>query len=405
MPLEAFRYIYFMDAERSVEDSVFPKRPVRVLRVIARMNVGGPAIQITGLMTQIPQQEFSQLLVTGYCEEAESDYLDAHDINVALYRIKNLGRSLNFLHDLSAFFELRKVMKQFRPDIVHTHTAKAGLLGRLASLSTLDGHIRVHTFHGHLLHGYFGSLKTKFIILIERILAKFTDGLVAVGCQVRNDLLNAKIGNLGLFRVIGPGLEIGTLTERTSSIESFKLPHEQFFVTWIGRAVSVKAPHRILEIAEECVIRRLNVQFVVVGEGPLLSDLYNLAKEKNLPVTFLGWQSDIEKILSFSDVVLLTSENEGTPVALIQAQMAGIPVLTTNVGSASEVMINEESGFCLQYSAQDFADKIELLLNHEEMKISLGAVGKSNARDKFSLARLISDHKKLYFDLLRESQP
>jgi glycosyltransferase involved in cell wall biosynthesis len=402
MALKAIRYIYFMDVEPSVEDFVFPKRPIRVLRVISRMNVGGPAIQIKGLMTQIPQQQFSQLLVTGYCEDSESDYLDAHDIHVPLYRIKNLGRSLNFLHDVSALFELRKIMKIFRPDIVHTHTAKAGLLGRLASLSTFDGHIRVHTFHGHLLHGYFGSLKTKLIILVERFLAQFTDSLVAVGCQVRNDLLNAKIGNMGSYRVIGPGLEIRRLTERTSSLNSFELPHEQFFVTWIGRAVSVKAPHRILEIAAECVLRGLKVQFVIVGEGPLLSDLYNLAREKELPVAFLGWQSDIEKILSFSDLVLLTSKNEGTPVALIQAQMAGIPVLTTNVGSTSEVMINEKSGFCLHYSAQDFADKIELLVNNEEIKISFGAIGKINARDKFSLARLISDHQELYFDLIRE---
>ena len=175
-------------------------------------------------------------------------------------------------------------------------------------------------------------------------------------------------------------------------------------MTWIGRAVPVKAPHRILEIAKECGLRGLRVQFVIVGEGPLLSNLKSLAKETNLPIIFLGWQSDIEKILSFSDLVLLTSENEGTPVALIQAQMAGVPVLTTDVGSASEVMINEKSGFCLKYSARDFADKIELLSKSADMRLSFGVAGKSFARSNFSLRRLISDHIELYQDLISRSK-
>ena len=174
-------------------------------------------------------------------------------------------------------------------------------------------------------------------------------------------------------------------------------------MTWIGRAVPVKAPHRILEIATECEFRGLRVQFVIVGEGPLLSDLKSLAKEKKLPVAFLGWQSDIEKILSFSNLVLLTSENEGTPLALIQAQMAGIPVLATDVGSASEVMINGQSGFCLKYSAKDFADKIELLAKNADMRISFGAAGESNARNHFSLSRLVSNHFELYLDLISQS--
>jgi glycosyltransferase involved in cell wall biosynthesis len=141
-----------------------------------------------------------------------------------------------------------------------------------------------------------------------------------------------------------------------------------------------------------------------VGEGPLLNDLKSLAKEKNLPITFLGWQSNIENILSFSDLVLLTSENEGTPVALIQAQMAGVPVLTTDVGSASEVMKNNQSGFCLKYLARDFADKIEILATNIEMKSSFGAVGKAHALNNFSVNRLVSDHAELYKELISRSK-
>ena len=305
---------------------------VKVLRLIARMNVGGPAIQITGLMRNLPVETFEQKLVTGFCEENEIDYLEVNELNVARTKVEGFGRSVNFFSDLKVLLAIRREIKAFNPDIIHTHTAKAGFLGRIASLLTFKRQIRVHTFHGHLLHGYFGEFKTSLVILAERFLARFTDNLVAVGSQVRDELLAVKIGSLDKYEVIGPGLEVRKLPELVSSLKSFGLLEDKFIVTWIGKAVPVKAPHRILEIATECELRGLRVQFVIVGEGPLLSDLKSLAKEKNLPITFLGWQSDIEKILSFSDLVILTSENEGTPVALIQAQMAGVPVLTTDVG-------------------------------------------------------------------------
>jgi len=377
---------------------------IRVLRLIARMNVGGPAIQITGLMSNLPGEEFEQTLVTGFCDENEIDYLEVNELNVTRIKVEGFGRRVNLFSDLGVLLEIRREIKAFNPDIIHTHTAKAGFLGRVASLLTFKKQIRVHTFHGHLLHGYFGNFQTSLVILAERLLAQFTDKLVAVGSQVRDELLSVKIGSLEKFKVIGPGLGIRELPERISSLKSFGFLENKFFVTWIGRAVPVKAPHRILEIAKECEKRGLTVQFVIVGEGPLLSDLKSLAKEKELPVAFLGWQSDIEKILSFSDLVLLTSENEGTPVALIQAQMAGIPVLTTDVGSASEVIINGQSGFCLKYSAKDFADKIELLSKSADMRLSFGAAGKSHARNNFSLRRLISDHTELYKDLILRSK-
>lgn len=377
---------------------------VRVLRLIARMNVGGPAIQITGLMRNLPVETFEQKLVTGFCDKNEIDYLEVNELNVTRTKVEGFGRSVNLFSDLKVLLAIRKEIKAFNPDIIHTHTAKAGFLGRIASLLTFERQIRVHTFHGHLLHGYFGKFKTSLVILAERFLARFTDKLVAVGNQVRDELLAVKIGSLDKFKIIGPGLEVRKLPERLSSLKSFGLPEDKFIVTWIGRVVPVKAPHRILDLAKECGLRRLRVQFVIVGEGPLLSDLKTLTKEKELPITFLGWQSDIEKILSFSDLVLLTSENEGTPVALIQAQMAGIPVLATDVGSASEVLKNNQSGFCLEYSVRNFADKIELLATDIGMKSSFGAIGKAHALDNFSVNRLVSDHAELYKDLINPSK-
>lgn len=377
---------------------------IRVLRLIARMNVGGPAIQITGLMSNLPVEEFEQKLVTGFCDKNEIDYLEVNELNVTRTKVEGFGRSVNLFSDLKVLLAVRREIKAFNPDIIHTHTAKAGFLGRIASLLTFKRQIKVHTFHGHLLHGYFGKFKTSLVILSERLLARFTDKLVAVGSQVRDELLAVKIGSFEKFKIIGPGLEIRKLPERVSSLKSFGLVENKFFVTWIGRAVPVKAPHRILDLAKECALRELRIQFVIVGEGPLLSDLKSLAKKEDLPINFLGWQSDIEKILSFSDLVLLTSENEGTPVALIQAQMAGVPVLTPDVGSASEVLKNNQSGFCLEYSVKDFADKIELLAGDLGMKTSFGAIGRAFALDNFSVNRLVSDHAELYRELISQSK-
>jgi glycosyltransferase involved in cell wall biosynthesis len=237
------------------------------------------------------------------------------------------------------------------------------------------------------------------VIIAEKVLAQITNKLIAVGDQVRDDLLAAKIGNSKKYVVVGPGLELGELSEREPVLEYFNLPKNKFIVTWIGRVVAVKAPHRIIEIATESGERNLEVHFVVVGDGPLLSELRNLAAKMELPITFLGWQSNIEKILSFSDLVFLTSENEGTPVALIQAQMAGIPVISTDVGSAAEVMLDKQSGYCLDYSAEHFVDKIQMLQVDANMRLSFGAKGKENALQNFSLLRLIGDHASIYLEL------
>ena len=381
------------------------RKKVRVLRVIARMNIGGPAIQITGLMQNLSSSCFEQLLLTGYCDKNEIDYLEEKGIKLSVIRLNGFGRRINFFSDVKAFFEIRKVIKVFNPDILHTHTAKAGFLGRLAAISMFrKSIIKVHTYHGHLLHGYFGIIKTQLVILVESFLSRFTDSLIAVGSKVRSDLIDAKIGEARKFKVIQPGLEIGELPQRNLALQLFALPEDKFIVSWLGRAVPVKAPQRLIEIAYECFARNSDIHFVLAGEGPMIENLKKEAESLCLPITFLGWQSEIEKVLSFSDLVILTSENEGMPLSLIQAQMAGIPVLTTDAGSASEVLINEKSGFCLSYSAKDFANKIQMFADSPELKKSFGVAGKRNSGEKFSLNKLVSEHEVLYQKLLNQSK-
>jgi glycosyltransferase involved in cell wall biosynthesis len=354
-------------------------------------------------MQHLPSSEFEQRLVTGVCSNEELDYLEVNQINIKSYQINGFGRHINLWKELKVFLALRKQIKFFDPRIIHTHTAKAGFLGRLASVTVSRKILLVHTFHGHLLHGYFGRNKTRLVVLAERVLSHLTNSLVAVGSQVMEDLLEVKIGRREKFIVIGPGLELKELPPRKSVIKELVLPNEKYIISWIGRMVKIKAPERILEIALECKLRNLNVHFTISGDGPLFTDLKLKAIELELPIQFLGWQSDIERILSFSDLVILTSENEGMPVALIQAQMAGIPVLTTDVGSASEVLIHEKSGFCLDYSAKDFVDKIETLINNPQMQKAFSEAGKKNAIEKFSRSRLVSDHANLYRRLISQS--
>jgi len=377
--------------------------PIRVLRIIARMNVGGPAIQITGLMQDLPSSEFKQLLVTGFCSAEELDYLDENQIDIDAHKILGFGRSISVWMDLQVFLALRRKIKSFDPHIIHTHTAKAGFLGRLASLTISKKYFLVHTFHGHLLHGYFGSCKTKLVILAERVMSNYTDALISVGSRVMEELLAVNIGSSEKFLVFGPGLQLKRLPPKKLAMEELNIPNEKYIVSWIGRAVKIKAPERVLEIALECKLRGLEVHFTFSGDGPLLTDLKSKAIELELPIQFLGWQSDIERILSSSDLVILTSENEGMPVALIQAQMAGIPVLTTDVGSASEVLVNEKSGFCIDYSAKDFVDKIETLIKNPQMQKAFSEAGKKNAIEKFSRSRLVSDHANLYRRLISQS--
>jgi glycosyltransferase involved in cell wall biosynthesis len=239
--------------------------------------------------------------------------------------------------------------------------------------------------------------------LIERFLAKFSTNLIAVGSQVKDDLIHARIGTNEKFRVIGPGLSLNNLPARSRVEEKFEIPSSKFHVSWVGRAVSIKAPHRILEIAQECKRMRIDVDFLIVGDGPLLNELKKAANLSSLSIRFLGWQSEIEPILSITDLMILTSLNEGTPVSLIQAQLAGIPVLTTDVGSASEVLIDGKSGFCLEYSPVSFAMKIEELFSNDQLSKEMGESAKTFAMSKFSVERLVGDHTALYLNVINQS--
>jgi glycosyltransferase involved in cell wall biosynthesis len=373
---------------------------IKVLRIIARMNVGGPAVQVSGLMRGFDDQIFDQELVTGYCAADEADYLEKVATDVKAIRIDGLGRSIKPRADLTALFAIIKEIRRFKPDVIHTHTAKAGVVGRVASI--LSGHksIRVHTFHGHLLNGYFGAGKTKLVILVEKFLALFTDQLLAVGAKVKDDLLAVRIGNQNKFGVMPPGLQLAEVPGQASARKALGLEANGIYCAFIGRITQIKRPDRFLDVVAEIKTRGIDLHFIVAGAGELLAYCQDRAEYENLPVTFLGWREDIEVVLAAADFVVLTSDNEGTPLSLIQAGMVGIPVVATNVGSTNEIVVNGETGFLTDLSAVQLADAVAKVATDSALRAKMGAAGKEYTLARYGADRLVKDHQDLYLYLL-----
>ena len=376
------------------------KSPIRVMRIIARMNVGGPAVQVSGLMRGFNNAEFDHRLYTGFCAKDEADYLDSVTTDVIAIRLEGLGRRVSLRGDIRAFFSLVKVIREFKPHIIHTHTAKAGFLGRLASLVSLQKSVRVHTFHGHLLNGYFGSFKRALVVIAEKSLALITQQLLAVGDKVRQDLLQAGIGSKGKFGLMPPGLAIGNLPSKNDALTFFGLNNERLQCAFIGRVTQIKRPDRFLDVVSEIKKRQVNLDFFIAGDGELLEVCRERIIAENLPVKVLGWQSNIEKVLSAADIVVLTSDNEGTPLSLIQAGMAGMAVVSTNVGSVPEVVLDNATGLITSLDVQEIADALEKLVSDKALRGQLGIAAQEFTLANFGVQRLVLDHELLYKKLL-----
>ena len=374
--------------------------PIRVMRLIARMNVGGPAVQVSGLMRGFNSVEFEHRLYTGFCAVDEADYLDSVATDVKAIRIEGLGRRVSFSGDIKAFVTLVKAIRDFKPHIIHTHTAKAGFLGRIASFVSLQKSIRVHTFHGHLLYGYFGSFKRSLVVIAERSLAIITHQLLAVGNKVREDLLNVGIGKQEKFGLMPPGLEIGILPLKSESRAIYALDNDLLQCAFIGRVTQIKRPDRFLDVVNEIKRRQVNLGFFIAGDGELLEKCRERISAEKLPVVVVGWQSDIERVLSAADIVVLTSDNEGTPLSLIQAGMAGLPVVTTNVGSVPEVVLSNQTGIITELDVQKLTDALENLANNQRLRAELGDAAQKFTLANFGVQRLVHDHEELYKKLL-----
>lgn len=371
-------------------------RPIRVMHVIARMNVGGPAVLVADLMRNVNTVDFHSTLVTGYCDENESDYLDEVATDIKATRVPGFGRSISASKDLKALFLIIREIRSFKPDVIHTHTAKAGVLGRIAAIISYPRAKRVHTFHGHLLHGYFDSRKVKLVVLLEKMLGVFNYKLIAIGNVVKRDLLDAGIGNENKFEVIYPGLQDLDLYPRIEAKERLGLDLTKNYIVFVGRLTQIKRPDRLIELARYIAHEYRSAHLLIAGAGEMLEDLKTLAMDESLPITFLGWRNDIGLILSASELAILCSDNEGIPLTLIQASQAGLPIVSTRVGSVSDIVVDGETGLLVEVSSKGLIEGVSKLLSNPELGIALGESGRKRAKELFSSQAMVDQHQRLY---------
>jgi glycosyltransferase involved in cell wall biosynthesis len=377
-------------------------RPIRVLRIIARMNVGGPALQTVGLARGIDPARFEQRILAGEVSAGEEDYLALRAPDVAVVHVPGLGRAIRPWDDVRAFVTIRRNIRSFRPDIVHTHTAKAGVLGRLAAWSCRVP-FTVHTFHGHLLRGYFSQRVTNVVRIVEAALARRTSRLVAVGAEVRDELLAAGIGRRSQYVVVPPGISEPRPVECASARRSLGLPDDVPVVAFVARLTSVKRPDRFLDAAGAIAAERSDVRFVVAGAGPELGAFTERGRrELGDRLLLLGWRSDVETVYAAADVVVLTSDNEGMPVSLIEAAASGRASVATRVGSVAEVVRDGETGFVVAPEATEIARKVVWLLDHPNERRAMGEAAARRTVEQFGVRRLVGDIEALYTALLED---
>jgi glycosyltransferase involved in cell wall biosynthesis len=360
---------------------------MKVIQVIARMNEGGTARWIETLITGLRKSGIEVILLAGFVEENEKE--DPSFQSLGGVRVKHLGRSISILNDLKCIFALRRIIKKEKPDLINTHTAKAGALGRIAAVGL--GIKVVHTYHGHLLNGYFSRSITKVFILIEKVLALFTDGFISVGSKVRDELVRSGISSHQKFKVIYPGIALHGLESTAEARRNFGIQQGEFVVGWLGRIVQIKRPDLLVEIAKELPA----IKFLVGGTG----ELEQLIQDSNLPnLTYVGWQRP-QVFWPACDSALLTSDNEGMPTALIEAAMTGLPLVARNVGSVSEIFEDKKGGI-LASSNMEIIDAIDKLRIDKLARLNMGTAARIFAISEFGVERFIEKHLAFYRSLI-----
>ena len=373
--------------------------PVRVLHIVTRMNTGGVAVLLANLIRNFDPKEIDAKLVVGSCDGSEEDYLEKIATDVPFVKIPALQRAISPAKDFSALLALVKQIRAFRPEVIHTHTSKAGLLGRVAALLAAPSASRVHTFHGHLLEGYFSKFKTALLVKSELSLAKKTHRLIAMGNQVKNDLLKVGIGKESQYSVFFPGLIRAKSMPKSLARTELKLDADSVYCLFVGRLTQIKRPDRLLETVSELKARNVEVKFLIAGDGELKTSISSRISEEELPVTMLGWQKDTSAAFSAADIMVLCSDNEAVSLVLIEGSQHSLPLVSTNVGSVSDVVVDHSTGYLTESNPVALADAIEKLVRDAQLRKIMGEAGKARADQYFSLDRMIRDHSDLYRSL------
>lgn len=381
---------------------------VRVVRIIARLNVGGPALHTTLLTARLDPRRYETRLVAGREAPGEGNYLALHGTTLPEVTIlPALGREVRGAADVVALGQLVALMRRVRPHVVHTHTAKAGTLGRLAARLT-GVPVIVHTYHGHIFHGYFSPGRTRVFLGIERMLARWSDCLLAVSDTVRRELLALGVGTPDRFRVLPLGLDLDryvTAGARRGELRAeLGLSPEVPLVAIVARLVPIKAHEVFLEAARRIQAVLPAARFLLVGDGERRQALERLAAALGLGahVRFLGWRRDLERVYADAWVVALTSRNEGSPVSLIEAMAAGCAVVATRVGGVPDLIEDGVTGRLVPPDEPAaLAEAVVGLLRDADRRRALGGAARRRVVPAFAAERLVAGVDRLYGELLR----
>ena len=372
---------------------------IKVVHIVTRMNTGGVAVLIGNLMKGLDQNKFDLTLITGSCDSTEEDYLEKIATSIPFLKVESLQRAISPRQDFVTFIKLWKILRTIKPDIVHTHTSKAGLIGRTVSRFAVPSAKRVHTFHGHLLDGYFSPAKTKLITNLESSLSKKTHALIAMGNQVKNDLLNVGVGSESKFSVFFPGLKPAVINSKDNSKKNLEINPSLATCLFVGRLTQIKRPDRLLDAIAILKSKGVQFEFLIAGDGELSEYVSTRISKEKLPVKTLGWVKDTSLAFSASDILVLCSDNEAVSLVLIEGSQFGLPLVSTNVGSVSDVVIDHSTGYLTESTPEALADAIEKLVRDPQLRQMMGAAGKAHAERYFSLDRMIKDHSDLYHSL------
>jgi glycosyltransferase involved in cell wall biosynthesis len=387
-----------------------------VLRVIARLNVGGPALHVSYLSRGLDRIGYETTLVAGHVGGSEGSMERvAEELGIRPRYLSVLQREISPVADTVSVTRLLRLIRELRPDVLHTHTAKAGAVGRVAALLAGDARpkVVVHTFHGHVLRGYFGPARTEAFRRLERVLARSTDVLIAVSPEVRDDLVDLGVAPAAKIAVVRLGLDFDArLAAPAHARETLRrdlgIDADAFLVAWLGRMTEIKRVDDLLRAFADLHARKESAELLVAGDGPLRGRLEELAAELGIAdrTHFIGFREDVGSVYAAADAVALTSANEGTPVSVIEAQAAGVPVVSTDVGGVRDVVRDGISGFVVPPGdLAALAHRLESLGDDRELRSRLGSAGRERARARYGVPRLISDLDLLYRELLAQKAP
>jgi len=386
---------------------------VRVLRVIARLNVGGPALHVSYLAKGLTERGYDTMLVAGRVGDSEGSMEYAsRELGVEPHYLAPLKRDISAWSDSAAMWSIRGLIREYRPHIVHTHTAKAGAVGRMAALTARlpEPPIVVHTFHGHVLRGYFDPKRTAAFRVIERSLARKTDRLIAVSPEVRDDLVDEGIAPPEKFEVIRLGLDL----ERRATPDPAQSAElrarlgagdSSLLIAWLGRMTQIKRVDDLLTAFADLRARGIDAHLALAGDGPLRLGLEGLARELGVAdrAHFIGLQREVAPLYGAADVVALTSGNAATPVTLIAALAAGTAIVSTDVGGVRDVVRDGETGLLVEAGdTAGIASAFERLAADPGLRRGLAEAGRSDVRQRYSVERLVGDVDGLYRRLLDE---